>query len=516
MTCDSKHINRRSFLLAAAAGMGTAAVSGNAVPFVKTRSKTKNSKKLFATTDFADNIIVNSQFMNKAQLNELNKHLASLGVTRHQWTFDTIWTLYDDYPHGFDLLAEATSSAHRHGLEFYALIKPFEAGAFRRNLLPHTFPFPENACAFKDMRGIYPVARPFAAANSHMNLKRKPGSYEYEGPVKGIRLVKENDKPTRIKYEHLSLWTSSLNNNFIPYTGRVVFRETLEWRFVFPKWQPCRILHLEELEIPKDHAYIIIKCQLADGRGDFSNESGRIIELTGPEGQDIPYYPGSGPVSPDSFKRLFTSPLMTKLIRYLQLPEVQKQINDPVNLQKHFSEFYQFEKMRPTDSITLDRNGYLALVCGKPEYVMGSMHPIYPEVREHWLELVRFCLDRGVDGINLRAANHTRPREHQYYGFNEPVLEASGGRTDFPTIARINGNAYTEFLREARDLIKSKGKSITIHLHATMLSPDDRRWRSSHQLPGNFEWQWRTWVREIADDLEFRGGNMLRQWNLEQ
>ena len=45
-----------------------------------------------------------------------------------------------------------------------------------------------------------------------------------------------------------------------------------------------------------------------------------------------------------------------------------------------------------------------------------------------------------------------------------------------------------------------------------MLIPDDRGRISA--LPPNFEWQWETWVNEIADELEFRGGFMMRPWNL--
>ncbi len=129
--------------------------------------------------------------------------------------------------------------------------------------------------------------------------------------------------------------------------------------------------------------------------------------------------------------------------------------------------------------------------------------------------MVRYCLDQGVDGINFRTSNHTQSPEAWEYGFNEPVIEAAGGRTDYPSIRRINGNAFTRFLREARELIKSRGKSITIHLYSQMLMPDDRNDRLSY-IPPNFEWQWETWIREIADDLEFRGAWTLRPGNLSQ
>jgi len=132
----------------ALSGVGALAISNplfqctriESVPSVST-----GKKQLFATTDFYDNILINHQgsrygapvprdedyyrnnscFMDRQQLDDLHKFLASVGVTRHQWIFDTIWTLYEDYPHSFDLLKEVAASAHQHGIELYAVIKPF-------------------------------------------------------------------------------------------------------------------------------------------------------------------------------------------------------------------------------------------------------------------------------------------------------------------------------------------------------------------------------------------------------
>ncbi len=477
-------------------------------------SRFQNGKKLFATTDFWGNIFRYQGFMNKRQLDGLNKQLALLGVKRHQWLVDTTETYYDEYPLGFDLLAEAVKSAHAHELEFYAVIKPFEAGGYSP-FLPLTMPFPKDAVAFKDLHGICPVARPFAVKNPQMNLKRKPGTFEFNGPVTAIRLVKGDDKPTRIKQEHLSIKTSPTNNKFIQYNGPVSFYETVEWKFRFPKWRECRVLHLEGLKIPEHHKYILIECSLADNSGDFSNENENIIELLGSDEDILPHTLSPGRITWDEHnKSIYQSDLFPLLFRYFQLPEVQKEIENQQRMEEHYSDFFYFLKsgFQLTDWTILDKQGYIAVACGKPQYMLGNLHPIYPEVCQHWLDLTQFCLDRGVDGVSFRVANHTRSPESWEYGFNEPVLEASAGKTDYPTISRINGNAYTKFLREAKQLVKSCGKTMMVHLNAEMLMPDNRGRQSP--LPPNFEWQWENWVNEIADELEFRGGYMLRPWNL--
>ena len=454
--------------------------------------------------------------MDKTHLDALNGHLASLGVTRHQWIVDTTENYYDEYPLGFDLLEEAAESAHRHGLEFHAVVKSFEDGGYPP-FLPLTMPFPKDSVAFKDIRGISPVARPFAARHPEMSLKRRPGTFEYAGPVKSIRLVKGTSGPTRIKAGHLSIWTSPTNNRFVRYDGPVAFRETVERRFRFPKWRRCRVLHLENLDLPKEHSYILIRCALSDGKGDFSNENGSILELVGPDDRTVPHTLSSGPVTLDDHNRsLYQSELAGRMFRYPQMPEVQAELADPQRMREHYRDYFGFgdSGFQLTDWTALDRTGYLAAVCGKPEFMLGNLNPVYPEVRGHWLDLVRYCLDRGVDGINLRVANHTRSPEYWEYGFNQPVLDAADGQTDHATASRINGEAYTAYLREARELIKSRGKALTVHLNAGMLMPDDRGRPTS--LPPNFEWQWKTWVREIGDAFEFRGGYTLRPWNLKK
>ncbi len=533
------HITRRKFLTHSASGMGMitlATIPGTFITTACAVTKSSTGKKLLATTDYTDNIGVTHRgsrygtpvprpdeyynnhkcYMNKEQLDELHKCLASLGVSRHQWMFDTRTTLYENYPHGFDLLAEATASAHKYGIEFYAEIKPFEGGGFGTPL-PHTLPLPDGDMAYRDIRGIFTQIRPFAARYPHMNLKRKPGTYEFKEPVTAIRLVKGDDLPTRVKEKHISLFSSPTNNRFVPYTGPLTFRENIEWRFRFPYWKKCRVLHLEKLEIPAEHTYILVKCSLTEGNGDFNNENGNILELVGSNGQIIPHTLSTGPVKFDTHPHsYFRSQVSKQLDRYLQTTEILTEISDLQKMEEHYKDFYGFGEYEITGWTSFDKQGFIAAACGKPEYMFGNMHPIYPEVQEYWLDMTRFCLDRGVDGINYRVANHTRSPEYWEYGFNDPVLEASGGRTDYPTISRINGDTYTQFLRKAQRLIKTRKKGITIHLNSDMLMPDERGLGRLPAMPPNFEWQWETWVKEIADDLEFRGIWKLRPWSLDK
>lgn len=511
-------MNRRTFLSRATSGVGAIALGGAAASLPTTAAPARTSpsagKRLVATTDYVDNMLECGCHYDRAKLDGLHRYLASIGVTRHQWIVDTIWNVYERNPPGIDLLAEAVASAHAHGLEFYAQLKPFEGGGFGEPL-PLTFPFPPGVIALRDIRGIFPHARPFVAAHPEMCLQRRPGGAGWHGPPVTIRLVKANQQTTRIRPEHLSLWTSSTNNRFARYEGPVSFRETVEWRPTFPGGRQCRILHLTGLQLPTAHRYILLRCALADDEGDFTNEGGNLVELEGRDGGALPFILGSGPADLRQARARWDLPanaLRRQLLRYHNLPEVRAITEDPSRWEEHFRDYCVFGNQSLTGTYTLDKAGHVAMACGKPEYMLGNLHPIYPEVRRHWLDLIRYCLERGVDGINIRQAHHTRSTEPWEYGFNAPVLAATGGRTDYPSITRANGDAYTQFLREAHDVLKSHGKPLTLHLHAQMLAPDDRGYLS--YLPPNFDWQWETWANEIADELELRKHWTLRPWNI--
>lgn len=505
---------RRTFLMRAASGLGTIALSSALGHAASAQAAPRGARKLLATTDYYDNILGSGRLFDRKQLDGLHGYLASLGVTRHQWIVSTVWNLYDGDESGFDILAEAVKSAHAHGIEFYAEIKPFEGGGFG-DAFPPSLPFPEGAIALRGMDGIHPIVRPFVARHPHLCLKRRPGTYEARGPVTAVRLVKGDDQPTRVKAGHLSLWTSPANNRFERYEGPMRFRESVEWRPAYPKTRMCRVLHLEGLELPENHRYFLVRSTLRGDEGDFTNERGNLVELEGPEGANLPCILGTGPVEYELHRQRYLDvPVYKRIVSYFQLPEVERELFDETRAREHYRDFHSFREHRKvTELYTLDKEGYVGIACGKPEFMLGNLHPIYPEVREHWLDMVRYCLDRGVDGINIRHSNHTQSPEDWEYGFNEPVIEATGGDTSYPAIRRVNGEAYTQFLRETRELVKSRGKGLTIHLYAQMLAPDDRPWRLNY-IPPNFEWQWETWVSEIADDLELRGVWTLRPWNL--
>jgi len=155
----------------------------------------------------------------------------------------------------------------------------------------------------------------------------------------------------------------------------------------------------------------------------------------------------------------------------------------------------------PTDEHTLEA-GDVAVMRGKPEYLLGNLHPAYEAVRERWLSLVEECIEAGVDGVNFRLMNHTRAHDNWEYGYNEPVMVESDGRIDNRAVARANGAAYTGFLREATEKLRANDCEMGVHLSYHVFTYPGN---PNYPIPRNFEWEWETWIEELADYVELRG-----------
>jgi hypothetical protein len=458
--------------------------------------------ELHVATDFFDEVHHTGVCYDERQIDELMAGVAKLGARRVEWIVDMIWSFYDEdgYPGGFDLLQAAVDAAHRHGLEFFALLKVFESAINDREL-PDSWPQPEGACVVRDAGGLIPIVWPFVVEHPEYCLERMPGEWDPPGPVREICLVKGDTNPGGLRGEDLSIWTSETNGDWRRYDGPVTVSESVEYR-PYWRWQRMsRVITLSGLDIPEGHRYIEIRVDADLGEGDFTNDAGSLVELIGPGGRAIPSTPefadkGFVPGPHDWSKRL-------PLTRYGQMPEVQKLAGDPDAVAESFRSMrcFQYQHTRPC-IVRLDERGRFAVARGKAERI-PMLHPIYPEVRRHWCDQVTYCLDRGVDGINIRPTTHYKCHEEWAYGFNKPVLDACEGRVNLAAAARVNGDALTDFMREAAGIVHGRGRKFAVHVTSSMLRPDDEG--RIPATPPMFEYQWSTWAREIADEIEWRG-----------
>jgi len=117
----------------------------------------------------------------------------------------------------------------------------------------------------------------------------------------------------------------------------------------------------------------------------------------------------------------------------------------------------------------------LGLARGKETYQRGAFCEAYPEVRAHWLKLIQQYIDYGCDGVELRLMSHSNGiPDFTQYGFNTPIVEEYRKRhgeaireEDFAPleIARIRGDFYLTFAREAAELLHKNGRKLSMQCH---------------------------------------------------
>ncbi|MHB0934781.1 MAG: hypothetical protein ACYDCO_06415 [Armatimonadota bacterium] len=469
---------------------------------------------LSVATDFYDEVVSNQCFYDKEQLTALMAYCRSLGAESLDWIVDDMWALYDSYPGGFDLLQVAVDAAHAEGMTFHAVYKPFE-GTLSHLTLPHTAPRFAGMPVRETLNGLVPIVRPFIAAHPECCLKRWPGDEDPGGAIQTIRLVKGDDAPVTLRAEDITIWTSSTNGRFQPYQGRFTLETHCDWRPIFPLGRTCWIVSLTGLEIPAGERYIEVRfSENAFAGQPFRNAYTDLIELERQDGTVIPATTAAVPPPCEHYPRLLAKPYMMQLVRYAHHPLVQAWLADAEQMTADAGEMRDYTRT-PGEAgreYALDQCRFVSVARGKADSLPGILNPAYPEVREEWLRTVRFCIERGVDAVDFRVGYHLPPQQQCAYGFNEPVLQALGGAVDLAGAARVMGEAYTHFLRQARELLHAHGKEIGVHLLTNFLLPRDEGLATpSREL---IDFQWETWVAEIADFAVLRGAMGLREESL--
>ena len=471
------------------------------------------TKELCITSDFADDLLLTGTLLNEEHIDFIMRYAASLGAARFEWIVDTLWTLYDnDGPMGYDLLQTACKAAHRHGMRFDAVYKPFESGL--KSLVPHYFPHAHGDRIIDDENGLLHSVRTFVAENPHCRIARRKGDGEDPGgTLAEVRLVKFDESDIAFSPADITFWYSETNGNFRPFNRPLETAISKEWRLGYPYHDRLStILHFKGFDLPEGVKYIEVRCSKCGKTGSFSNHIESIVELVNDRGQIIPCAPSTLNPRPEAIYKRAKALSDLGMSAYLRKPEVKARLESFEAFHRDFQAkskgMYSFEPQ--WEIFTLDREGagVIAVCRGKPMCHPTALHPIYPEVRKHWLEEVQYCIDRGVDGVNIRISRHGGMNEPWAYGFNEPVMEKLANKDDVYEAAVVNGQAFDAFMQEAADLLHGKGKQMGVHLCGLILRGPDRVMATTK--PGNFVWNWERWVREFADYAEFHKTNFFK------
>ena len=477
---------------------------------------------LSCTVDFPDDI-GNGPF-NHALLDKMMLDCVSMGVSRIYWLYygdaepESYWggglyyhRLIDHGRRTLDTIGEPLKAvvpiAHKHGLEIYGVLKPYNTGASGSYPEGSPEPMPND---IPRIGGSVLQVIPFLDRYPHTRLRRhSPDTPPGLGnvPITKVRLLKKDDSPTRVRKENLEVWTSP--NNYRYERKDVSFdlaeavepapREVRDYygELVTAKGAPVRTLTLTGLSLTD--RFILVTTNFTEGDGDFENTGMGMVEAYGDATDPLPIVVANRSsvwLRPRDFRTYgleFDSGFGTLMATLDEDTTVPK--ND-------------------TGWSSLQSGGLIAFSRGKNEYLPGMACEVYPEVRKLWDGWIDRMLETGVDGIDLRISSHGNIVDEPWeYGFNEPVLdeyrrrygeEPRGDGSDIDRISKIRGDHYTDFVRETSEKVRRAGKKMQFHMHTEAFRPDPVHGQIMG-FPPNLRFDWRSWLnQEWIDAITLR------------
>lgn len=453
--------------------------------------------RLEMLVDFPDDGLESPVPITAAHVDAMMATLRDMGVTRVSWGYygdghggylmpsglDAQW---QNYARTIDALGNplkvAAEAAHRHGLECYAYYKPYETGP--AIYFPTGSPEGRAYGRVAHRGGWLTWFDPFVVEHPELRIRRRPdaSAADPNRPVCALKLVKRDDTPTRVTGEHLQIWTSQLNSQYQPMDIAFDVAEAVEpsprdvrdvnGALITKQGDPVRTLTLSGFALRDP--YILVTTDFTEGPADFENTGTDMLHALDADGNEIEGVFAIGNGIWEAQRVDFrTWGLIFDMGRGQTLARLD-------------------------ESNASGRTGMVAFARGRNDYLPGALCETEPAVQAFWLECIREMLDAGVDGIDFRVENHGTHTDYpEEYGYNQVVLDecARRGAVDAATIAQVRGEAYTQFLRDAKALIAERGKRMRINLNIDWYRPDPPPGRRLAYTM-NIHYDWQRWIDE--------------------
>jgi len=461
--------------------------------------------RLEVLVDFLDDALLADHVLEDRDIEGIMASLAAAGVKRVAWAY------YGDGHGGLRMpkelkdgkadygqcqrtyqklanpLQRAVEAGHRHGLEVYAYFKPYETGISM--VIPEGAP-ESGEGLLRHQGGWLAVLDPFVYAHPDLRLQRRSEPGGLTGPICALRLTKRDDSPTRISAEHLQIWTSTNNYRYERTSIRPSVVETVgpstrdvvdqNGAVISRQGDPVRTLTLSGFRI--DAPYVLVTTDFTDGPADFTNSGTALLAALDARGDEIPGVFASG---------------------------AGCWLSSRVDFRK-WGLIFDWGWGRMVSALDVSnadgRSGIIAFARGRNSTLPAALCETEPAVQEFWLDCLREILAAGVDGVDFREENHcTHTDDPDAYGFNPVVLTRCRPGVDLVAeVARVRGEAYTEFLRRAHDLLSARDVRLRYHLNMDWFRPEPPACRAL-AYPANISFEWQRWMGEgLLDEAVLR------------
>lgn len=401
-----------------------------------------------------------------------------------------------------DIFTAAVQHAHKEGMELYGIFKPYDMAIMG---ITHP-PFSEQAKTqgrIHRIGGSLGWSTKMAEENQHLITARRPKDH---GPAINevwtrLDLVKDDDATAAISVDDIQFIISDDNDNFRAYDGPLTRTEAVEDYPVYrttpsgprpsAETRRCRVFRFE-FQISEPFMAIVVNGTTRS----FSNRLRDLVHVFGPAGEETRLTYGLAPRAADHVS-IFEIPANgeNKAVGPQGGFEYNRYPGSPSGMSGSGG-----EPMNVPLSLDRGKTAYIALARGKDRGPGAVMSPCFPETRALWMGWVEAMLDAGADGIDLRPGHHHADFAWSEYGFEQPVRDEMLRLTgvdiwetddfDQELWRRVRGEGWTQFVREASALTRSRGKKFVAHV--------DAHYDNASHLPGpmNIVKDWKIWLHE--------------------
>ena len=469
---------------------------------------------LSITIDFPDDLELG--VYTPALLDELMRTLRAAGFRRVNWLdygsaidpdkplFEPILANREFGPASLAAIGEplpaAVAAAHRHGLEFIAVMKPYAGASIITH--PDGSPGAGSAPRLHRIGGSLEDAYRWLTDRPDLRIARHRATRApavRPADVAAIRLTKADAAPTRIDREHLQLWSSPGNWQYrrldIPFEVRDEIRPApADVRDYFGELVTARGAPTRSLVITAPNGgplrlgdrFVLVTTTLRDGVPDFTTTPRAMVDALDGAGNPLPTV-----VATRSATAYATRDFRTSGLEY-------------DCGYGSFTTSLDADNEATTENWDTPQGGCIGFATGVNDELGGAPCESLPEVQSAWLGWVDWLIAAGVDGVDFRISAHgTHTDEPFAYGFNDEVVAAAGS-DDPAAIAGYRGDRYTAFLAAARTRLREANRTMAVHLHTEAFRPTPVH-GALMGLPANIDFQWRRWLDDgLADEATLR------------
>ena len=392
-------------------------------------------------------------------------------------------------------LAFLCEEAHRVGMKVYAVHKINDMASFGPGRFYPLGTAPDVMPGIPQIGGSGQMAFRWLRQHPDRRVEIHPSQMEAAGirkPVGTIRLWHETDRLGRVP--GIELFVSETNARYVPYKGGreldvsvrrrkpPVYTPAPERRFGQEGDFAC--IEISGLEISQPFFCV----RFADTLG-LTNTLAALVEVEDVDGEPVVLTWGFCPRSDYS-----------KSLGSFEETGIGFDANWHVPFEDHPGGA-EWEYSAGRYRLNVDKVPFVGIARGRNRFLSSAVELGYPDVRRWLLDIVQYELDAGCDGVDIRVECHTQNMDFENYGFGQPIVEAfrdrygvditreSFDRSDW---RELRGEYFDLFLKDASDLIRSRGKERWIHLTGYPGMDRQPRQQSLYQK----YWNWRKWLAE--------------------